>query len=93
MRYNLVDMAQTIGGETHVAVIGAAEWRQLMQDCGIAFALLQRIGKQMVQRIQSQRDKLKSQLMPQATRIHQEAMLYVLELAEQRSKLLSEQLQ
>ncbi len=92
MRYALTDMAQTIGGETHVGVIGAAEWRQLAKDCGIAGTLLQRIGKQMSQRIQSQTIKLKSQLLLEATHIHQEAMRYVLELADQRSRLTNEQL-
>jgi serine/threonine-protein kinase HipA len=89
--YGYNDMAQSVGGETNFAVIGKDEWTQLTKDCGVPFALLQRLGSQLTQRVQSAVDEQQDQIVEKATQTHIEAIRFVCDLARVRSSLLKAQ--
>ena len=54
--YGYNDMAQSVGGETHFAVIGKTEWAQLAKDCGATPALLRQLASKLVKQMKAQVD-------------------------------------
>lgn len=56
--YGYQDMAQSIGGETNLAVIRAPEWAALANDCGVPVTLLQRLAQQIVKQARKKLDAM-----------------------------------
>ncbi len=48
--YRYQDMAQCIGGETNLSVIGKAQWQQQAKDCAISMNLLKQFAKPLLAR-------------------------------------------
>ena len=48
--YGYQDMAQCIGGETNLSVIGKAQWQQLAKECAIPMNLLKQLAKPLLAR-------------------------------------------
>jgi serine/threonine-protein kinase HipA len=92
LRYGYQDMAQSIGGETHLSVINAEDWRRFAKDCGIPFVLLQRLGKQLAKRVQGSAGKLQTQLMTETTLADADVIRFVCKQALERAGILKEQL-
>jgi serine/threonine-protein kinase HipA len=92
LRYGYRDMAQSIGGETHLDVIGTGDWKRLAKDCGIPFALLQRLANQLALRAKSAVEKLQIVLNTEATKANAEAIQFVCMLVKERSRLINDQL-
>lgn len=88
LRYGYRDMAQSIGGETHLDVIGTEDWKRLAEECGIAFALLQRIAKPLTRSIQEAIGKLQNRLVTKTTQSSTDAIKFIFDLSHSRSMLL-----
>jgi serine/threonine-protein kinase HipA len=92
LRYGYKDMAQSVGGETHLDVISTEEWKRLAKDCGIAFILLQYLGKQIAASVQRSAEELQNQLTTETSQANTDVIRYVCKLALERADLLKEQL-
>jgi serine/threonine-protein kinase HipA len=85
LRYGYHDMAQSIGGETHLSVISTEDWKRLAQDCGVSFKLLQSIGKQVIAKIEAKAQAVQDQLLEQVTGANAETVQFIFQLAVERA--------
>jgi serine/threonine-protein kinase HipA len=92
LRYGYQDMAQSIGGETHLSVINADDWKRLAKDCHVPFNLLKRLSEQLVARIETKMQILQNQLISEATGANRNAIQFVCQLAVERAWYLKEHL-
>ncbi len=92
LRYGYYEMAQNIGGEAHLNIIGTEEWRRLAKDCAISFLLLQKLGQQLARRVAPEAEKLQLELVAKTTKENTDAIKFVCNLAQERAKLLLLQL-
>jgi serine/threonine-protein kinase HipA len=90
LRYGYKDMAQSVGGETHLSVISTEDWQRLAQDCHVPFNLLKRLGKQLAAKIETKAQVLQNQLMSEATSANSDAVQFVCQLAVKRAGYLKE---
>lgn len=56
--YAYQDMAQCIGGESNLSVIGKTQWQQLAKECAIPMNLLKQLAKPLLARFGKVMDKL-----------------------------------
>jgi serine/threonine-protein kinase HipA len=92
LRYGYRDMAQSVGGETHLSVISTEDWRRLAKDCHVRFNLLERLGKQLAAKIETKAQALQNQLMSEATGANSDAIQFVCQLAVKRAGYLKKHL-
>jgi serine/threonine-protein kinase HipA len=92
LRYGYKDMAQSVGGETHLSVINTEDWNRLAKDCHVPFNLLKRLGKQLTAKIEAKAQALQNQLMSEATGANSNAVQFVCQLAVERAGYLKEHL-
>jgi serine/threonine-protein kinase HipA len=92
LRFGYPDMAQSIGGETHLSVINTEDWKRLAKDCEIPFNLLQRLGKPLIAKVEGKAKDLQNRLLEEATGSNADTVQFVCQLAVERAGFLKEHL-
>jgi len=89
--YDYVELAQSIGGETEIPLIGRLEWTKFADECGISFAALQKIASQLVKRLDKSLPKMTERIMQETDQPIVEKIAEIIHLHSQylRDSLIS----